>query len=163
MDRFAALRAFVEVVKKGSFAAAARSLGQTRSGVSRLVLSLEQELSVQLLNRSTRSVSTTPDGNIFFDRAQKILADLEEAERSVVQNKDNASGLLRVTSSLTLGALLLGRLVGNFVVQNPQIRVDLELDEQQTNIVNEGFDIAVRIGDTCKDASLVNRRVADLA
>ena len=162
MDRFAALRAFVEVVNEGGFAAAARSLGNTRSGVSRLVLSLEQELSVQLLNRSTRGVSTTPDGSIFFDRAQKILLDLEEAERSVVQNKDNASGLLRVTSSLTLGALLLGRMVGQFMVQNPQIRVELELDERQTNIVNEGFDIAVRIGESGDDTSLVNRPIAEL-
>lgn len=162
MDRFAALRAFVEVVNKGGFAAAARSLGHTRSGVSRLVLALEQELSVQLLNRSTRSVSTTPDGSIFFDRAQKILLDLDEAERSIVQNKENASGLLRVTSSLTLGALLLGRMVGRFIVENPQIRVELELDERQTNIVDEGFDIAVRIGEFGDDTSLVNRPIADL-
>ena len=148
MDRFHAITAFARVVEAGSFARAADRLGVSVSSVSRLVGDLETHLSARLLNRTTRRLSLTESGQAFFERSVQLLADLEEAEVAVTSASVVPRGTLRLTCSATFGARHLAPAVAAFVARHPQMRFDVELSERIVDLVDEGFDLAVRIGGT---------------
>ena len=158
MDRFQAITAFTRVVEAGSFARAAERLGVSVSAVSRQVAELEAHLDVRLLNRTTRRLSLTESGQAFFDRSVQLLADLEEAEEAVTSAAVTPRGTLRLTSSATFGSRHLAPAIAAFAVRYPLLRFDVELSERIVDLVDEGFDLAVRIG-VPGSQNLVARRI----
>ncbi len=158
MDRFLALTAFVKVVETGSFARAAQRLDTSVSSVSRHVSELEAHLDARLLNRTTRRLSLTESGRAFHERCVQLLADLEEAEESASAATIKPRGTLRLTSSITFGARHLAPAIAEFVTRFPAMRFDVELSERAVDLVDEGFDIAVRIG-AIGSQNLVGRKI----
>jgi DNA-binding transcriptional LysR family regulator len=157
MDRFAALSAFVSVAELKSFAAAARRLGQSPSAITRLVGALEAHMGVRLLNRTTRAVSLTDAGERFLHRSQKILADLAEAERMAESERGEPAGRLVVTAPLVFGRLHVAPLICAFMNRHPKVLGELQLGDRMVNLVDEGIDVAVRIGALADSADIVRR------
>ena len=160
MDRFAELRAFAAVVEAGGFAAAARELGQSRSAINRLVIGLEDRLGVPLLHRTTRKVSPTSDGRAFYDRARRILEDLDEAEAAVGAAHEEAIGLMRVNGPLTLNPINISRAAVDFMKAYPRVRIDLTLESRLVDPVSEGFDVVIRVGEPDETTTMVDHRLA---
>jgi len=161
MDKFAALNAYVAVVEADGFAAAARALGQSRSAVNRLVITLENELGVQLLNRTTRRVSPTANGTAFYDRAKSILSDLAEAERDLGDTGRDAVGRLRVNAPMSFGVMHLGKAVADFMARHPDLTIELNLNDRFVDIIQEGYDLAIRIAEPQEDSTLVDFRLCE--
>jgi len=155
MDKFESIRAFTQVVNAGGFAAAAREIGLSRSQVNKLVISLENELGVQLLHRSTRVVTPTEGGLAFHERCVEILASLEEAERSITQLQAEPRGRLRVNGPMTFGTMHLAPALADFLVQYPDLQVQLTLNDRFVDPIEEGFDVTVRIAKPQEVASLI--------
>ena len=155
MDKFEKMRAFTQVVNSGGFAAAARAMGVSRSQVNKLVIALETELGVQLLHRSTRVVTPTETGLAFHDRCVEILADLEEAERSITQLQAEPKGRLRINAPMSFGTMHLAPTLADFLVQYPDLQVQLTLSDRFVDPIEEGFDMTVRIAKPQKSASLI--------
>ncbi len=151
---------FVAVVDTGSFIAGGRSLGLTRSAAGKAITRLEAHLGVRLLNRTTRNMSLTDDGQLFYQHCIKIFSDLEEAQTSVGQQTGVARGNLRISLPDAFGRLLVLPLLAEYQRLWPQVQVDASFTGRVVNIVDEGFDLAVRIGNHPSDNSLVSRKVA---
>jgi len=158
MDRFHAIEAFVKVVETGSFARAADRLGVSVSSVSRHVTELEAHLDARLLNRTTRRLSLTEIGRAFHERCVQLLADLEEAEESAGAGTLAPRGTLRLTCGVTFGTRHLAPAVSEFMARYPEMRFDVELSDRVVDLVDEGFDAAVRIG-AVGGQNLVARKV----
>ena len=158
MDRFDAIAAFVRVVEAGSFARAAERLGVSVSSVSRQVALLEAHLDARLLNRTTRRLSLTETGRQFHERSVQLLSDLEEAEQSAGAGTVTPRGTLRLTCGVTFGIRHLAPAIAAFIARYPETRCDVELSDRIVDIIDEGFDAAVRIG-TIGAQNLVGRRV----
>ena len=158
MDRFHAIAAFVRVVEAGSFARAAERLGVSVSSVSRQVAMLEAHLDARLLNRTTRRLSLTETGRQFHERCVQLLSDLEEAEQSAGAGTVTPRGTLRLTCGVTFGIRHVAPAIAAFMARYPDTRCDVELSDRIVDIVDEGFDIAVRIGGVGTQ-NLVARRV----
>lgn len=146
MDKLTALAAFTRVVEQGSFARAAQRLGLSTSAVSRHVAELESHLGARLLNRTTRRLSLTDTGRAFHDRAVQLLADLEEAEAAVAAHAVAPRGTLRLTCPITFGERHLAPAIAGFSAEHPQLRFDVDLSDRAVDLVEEGYDLAVRIG-----------------
>src|SRR3974390_1638144 len=144
MDKLNSIRAFTKVVQHSSFAGAARDLRLSRSAVSKYVLELEEELGVQLLSRTTRSVTATENGQAYYERCLAILADLEEADLAVMQLQSEPRGVLRVNAPMSFGTLHVGRAVADFMEKYPALKIMLLLSDQQIDPVQEGFDVTLR-------------------
>ena len=158
MDRLQAISAFVAVVENGSFARAASRLDQSVSAVSRQVADLERHLDARLLNRTTRRLSLTEPGRAFHERAVQLLADLEEAEQGASAGGMTPRGTLKLTAPITYGTRVLAPLIAAFAARHEQVRVDVDLSDRVIDLVDEGFDLAVRIGDI-GSPHLVARRI----
>jgi DNA-binding transcriptional LysR family regulator len=158
MDRFQAINAFTRVVEAGSFAQAAQRLSVSVSAVSRQVAELEAHLDARLLNRTTRRISLTESGRAFHERCVQLLADLEEAEQSAHAGAVTPRGTLRLTAAITFGARHLAAAIAEFLVRYPDMRFDIELSDRAVDLVEEGFDVAVRIGNIGSQ-NLVGRRL----
>lgn len=158
MDRFQSIAAFVSVIENGSFARAAEKLGQSVSAVSRRVAELEEHLDARLLNRTTRRLSLTETGRAFHERAVQLLADLEEAEQGASAGGVTPRGTLRLTAPITYGIRVLAPIVAAFAAKYDQVRVDVDLSDRVVDLVDEGFDLAVRIGEI-RSQFLVARRI----
>lgn len=161
MARFEELETFVAVVESGSFAAAAERLRLAKSAVSRRVADLESRLGAQLFIRTTRRRSLTDAGRQLYERSVRLLADLEEAEHSVTSGQGELRGNIHLAAPLSFGLLHLSAALADFLRQHPDVNLDLNLDDRQVNIVEEGFDLALRIG-RLEDSSLVARRLAPI-
>jgi DNA-binding transcriptional LysR family regulator len=146
MDRLVALAAFARVVEQGSFARAAARLGVSTSAVSRHVADLEAHLGGRLLNRTTRRLSLTESGQAFYERAVQLLADLEEAEAAVSAHALAPRGTLKLTCPITFGERYLAPAIAAFAALHPQLTFDVDLSDRAVDIVDEGCDLAVRIG-----------------
>ena len=155
MDKFERMRAFVQVVNSGGFAAAAREMGVSRSAVNKLVIALENALGVQLLHRSTRVVTPTETGLAFHERCVEILASLDDAERSITQMHEQPKGRLRMNAPMSFGTLHLAPVLADFLVQYPDLQVQLTLSDRFVDPIEEGFDITVRIAKPQASASLI--------
>jgi DNA-binding transcriptional LysR family regulator len=155
MDKFESMRAFTQVFVCGSFAAAGRNMGMSRSAVNKLVIALENELGVQLLHRSTRQVTPTETGQAFYDRCVEILASLEEAERSVSQLQEQPKGRLRINAPMTFGTLHLAPVLAEFLLQYPDLQLQLTLSDRFVDPIEEGFDVTVRIAEPQQSGSLI--------
>ncbi|MDH3778715.1 MAG: LysR family transcriptional regulator [Gammaproteobacteria bacterium] len=160
MDKFEDLQAFVAVVETGSFTAAADRLDTAKSAVSRRVSALEERLGVQLLRRTTRVLNLTDTGQSFYEHSSRILADLEEAEAAVQQEHGELRGTLRVALPLSFGVRHMCKPIAAFCKQHPRLKFDLDLNDRRIDLVEEGIDVAVRIGHL-KDSSLIARRLFD--
>jgi DNA-binding transcriptional LysR family regulator len=159
MDHLSRVGVFLAVVKAQSFAGAARELGITSSAVSKQVQNLEQNLRVKLLNRTTRNVSVTEEGALYYERAGRALGDLQEAQEQIQEMKLRPKGPLKVSLPHGLGVKYLTEAIALFAVRYPEVDLNVSLDERFVDIVNEGFDVVLRIG-SLKDTSLVARRLA---
>jgi DNA-binding transcriptional LysR family regulator len=160
MDRFQSFNSFAKVVELGSFAAAAERLDVSTSAVSRQVAELEAHLEVRLLNRTTRRLSLTAAGQAFYERCVQLLADLEETEAAVRSEAVVPKGTLRITCGVTFGERYLAPAVADFAGRHPQVTFDIDLSDRSVDLVEEGFDLAIRIGPVGQQA-LVARRVGD--
>jgi len=158
MDRFDAINAFTRVVETGSFARAADRLGVSVSSVSRHVTELEAHLGTRLLNRTTRSLSLTEAGRAFHERCVQLLADLDEAEASAGAGTAVPRGTLRLTCGVTFGTHYLAPAIAEFAERFPDLRFDVDLSDRIVDLVDEGFDAAVRIG-AVGGQNLVARRI----
>jgi DNA-binding transcriptional LysR family regulator len=160
MDRFAAMGAFAKVVELGSFARAAERLGMSTSACSRQVADLEAHLDTRLLHRTTRRLSLTEAGRAFHERALQLLADLEEAEALAHAGREHPRGTLRVTCAVNFGLRHLSPRIAPFLARHPDVRLDISLSDRMVDIVEEGFDLALRIGES-RSTSVIARRLAD--
>ncbi len=158
MGRFADLEAFTAVVESGTFSAAGERLGIAKSVVSRRISQLESRLGSRLMNRTTRRLALTDAGRNFYQRATQILADLDDAEQSVTQEMAELRGSLKLAAPLSFGLLHLTRAITDFLNEHPAIELNLDLNDRNINLVEDGFDMAVRIG-KLKDSTLVARRL----
>ena len=158
MDRFVAMSVFCKVVESGSFAAAAEHLDMSTSAVSRQVAQLEAVLDARLLNRSTRRISLTDNGRAYYERSLQLLADLEETEEMVGNAGASPRGTLRVTASIAFGASHLAPALGEFARLNPAMKFDVQLSDHTVDLVEEGLDLAIRVGQPGSH-NLVARRI----
>lgn len=161
MDRLATMRTFVRVVEAGGFAAAAAKLDISAALASRHVMDLEEHLGTRLLNRTTRRVSLTPAGAAYYDRCRGVLADIDEAERSVASENREPRGVLKVNAPTVFGARHLPKLIRDFESTYADVTIDLTLDDRFVDPVEEGADVLVRIG-TLHDSSLVARKLCPI-
>lgn len=159
MDRLEAMRTFVTVVDTGSFVGAAEALPMSKAAVSRHVAELEARLGVRLLNRTTRRLSLTPEGERFHARSKDVLARVAEAEAEVTAHTGEARGVLRVNAPQSFGLLHLAPLWAAFMERHPQVVLDVTLSDRMVDLVEEGVDLAVRIA-RLPDPSLVSRPLA---
>ena len=159
MDRFADMKMFVAVVDAGSISGAADRLAVAKSAVSRRLADLEARLGAELLHRTTRRLTLTESGRAFHERAQRILADLEEAEQAVSQAHGAIRGRLKVALPLSFGLLHLAPLINEFMALHPEVEFDLDFNDRQIDLMQEGFDLAIRIA-KLPDSSLIARKLA---
>jgi DNA-binding transcriptional LysR family regulator len=161
MARLEELETLVRVVETGSITAAAESLGIAKSAVSRRIADLEARLGAQLFRRTTRRLNLTDTARGFYERCLRILADIEEAEHAVADEHGTLRGRLRVAVPLSFGLLHLAPAIDEFMLANPEVSFDLDLNDRQVDLVAEGFDLALRIAELA-DSSLVARRLAPI-
>ncbi|SEB19356.1 LysR family transcriptional regulator [Variovorax sp. YR216] len=159
MDKFQEMRVFSAVVEAGSFVSAAGALSISKAAVSRYVADLEQRLGVRLLHRTTRRLSLTGEGEVFHSRCREILSSIEESEAEVSTRAGSASGLLKVSVPLSFGVKHLARLWVGFMAAHPQVSLDVNLSDRVVDLVDEGFDLAIRIA-RLPDSSLISREIA---
>jgi DNA-binding transcriptional LysR family regulator len=161
MDRIDAMQAFVAVADLHGFAPAARKLGLSASGVTRLIAALEDRLGARLLQRTTRSVTLTDVGTRYLERARRILADVEEAEGSAEGERTRPSGRLVVSAPVGFGRLHVSPVMSAYLKRYPEVFGELRLADRIVNLVEDGVDLAVRIGHL-PDSSLVARHVGEM-
>jgi DNA-binding transcriptional LysR family regulator len=161
MDRIDAMQAFVAVADLGGFAPAARKLGLSPSGMTRLIAALEERLGARLLQRTTRSVTLTDVGARYLERIRRILADVEEAEGAAEGERTRPSGRLVVSAPLGFGRLHVSPVMTAYLKRYPEVAGELRLSDRVINLVEDGVDLAVRIGHL-PDSSLVARHVGEM-
>jgi len=152
------LESFIRVVQAGTFTAAALELGLTPSAVSKQVRGLEERLGLRLLNRTTRSVSLTEAGRAFFERVAPLLAEIAEAEEAVSELQAELRGEVRVSAPMDFGVTHLAAAFARFTNRNPHVDLHIELSDRFVDVIRDGFDLAIRIGET-KDSGLIARRL----
>ena len=160
MDKLSSMKVFMQVARLGSFSAAAQTLGISKAMVSKHISRLEDELDVQLLNRTTRSLSLTEVGTVYRDRIKEILNDIEETELSVSQLSSEPRGTLRIMAPTSFGSFHLSRMVAEYLKVHSHVSIEMILTERMPDLVEEGLDIAIRIG-VLGDSSLFARKIAD--
>ncbi len=159
MTRWEGIREFVAVAETSSFTQAARQLGLSVAQVSRQVKDLEQRLSTELLHRTTRKVSVTEAGALYYQHCRPLLDGVAEAERAVTHLQDKAIGQLKITAPITFGDERIMPLINDFIGLHPQVQVDSLLTNQTLNLVEDGFDLAIRLG-RLPDSSMKARRLS---
>jgi len=160
-DQMAGMTVFARVVEANSFSGAARTLGSTKSAVSKQVARLEAQLGVQLLRRTTRRLSLTDAGQVFYDRATHAVALAREAQHAVLALTESPRGLLRVTAPLSFGRLRVVPLLPGFLRAYPDLRVQVVLLDRPVDLANEGFDLAIRLTRTLP-ADVIARKLAPI-
>ena len=156
-NRAAEMDVFVRVVERGGFTAAARSFRLTASGVSKLITRLEARLGARLINRSTRKLQLTPEGQVFYDRAVRILADMEEAEREAAAGA-SPRGHLTVNSNIPFGMRCVVPLLPSFLARHPEVTLDIVLSDMVVDLMQERADVAIRVG-PLRHSSLIARKL----
>jgi len=159
MDRFENMATFIRVVETGSISAAADRLGVAKSAVSRRLKELEGHLGVELFHRTTRKMNLTDTGRAFYHQSVRILEDVIEAEHATSQAHGTLKGSLKVALPSTFGLMHMGPAINEFLQANPQIEFDLDFNDREVDLIQEGFDLAIRIA-MLPDSSLIARRLA---
>jgi DNA-binding transcriptional LysR family regulator len=153
--------AFVRAVELGGFSVAAREMGLTPSAISKLVTRLEDRLGVRLLNRTTRRLALTPEGEAYFHRSQRILADIGDAENEVASFRAQPKGLLRINVGTAFGMHQLAPALPAFLARYPEMQVELTLSDRVVDLIEEGADLGIRLGNLV-DSSLIARRICEV-
>lgn len=161
MDRLDANRMFLAVMETGSFTAAAARLGTSSGQASKLVSSLENALGVRLLNRTTRAIAPTEAGQAYFERMRTLLEEFDSLEAAIKDAAEEPSGRLRITAPLTFGAMALTQVLSDFARVYPRIALDVNFSDRIVNLVDEGFDVAIRIGRP-DDSAMIARKLCDM-
>lgn len=160
MDKFAQMQAYVSVATQGSFVAAAKSLDLSPQLVSKYVAALEAQLGLRLLNRTTRRVHMTEAGEYYLREISEVLERLNQLESDITQHQQTPQGLLRISAPVALANRFLASAVQRYQQHNPKVNFDIQLNDRRVDIVEEGFDLALRIGEL-QSSSLVARKLAD--
>lgn len=160
MDLLTRIQVFSSVVNKGSFVAAAESLGMSRPMASKHLARLEEDLGVRLLNRTTRRLNLTEEGQAFYSRCQGILEQIDEAVREAGEKQAAPRGRLKVNAPLSFGHLHLARAVAEYQMKYPDVSVDLHLNDRRIELMEDGYDLAVRVG-RLSDSSLIARKLSE--
>lgn len=161
MDRLTAMEVFTNVVEFEGFSAAAGRLGISRASVSKQVIQLEESLGARLLNRTTRRVSVTEVGEAYYERCKRVLAEVEEADLLVEQLHSEPRGTLKVSAPMSFGVSHVGPAVSDFLSEYRDLSVSLTLNDRFTDLIEEGFDVAIRISQSA-DTSLIARRLGGI-
>jgi len=161
MNKFEELQALVQVAESASISQAAQRLNIAKSAVSRRISELEHRLGIQLFYRTTRHISLTDSGSTFYHSAVRILTDLNEAELAVSQQHGAIAGRLKIAAPLSFGLLHLGPAINDFLEIHPQVQFELDFNDRQVDIMQEGFDLAIRIANL-PDSSYIARRIAPI-
>lgn len=161
MDRFQNMQTFTRVVDAGSISGAAERMGIAKSAVSRRLKELEEHLGVALFNRTTRQMNLTDTGSAFYQQAVRILDDVLEAELSTSQAHGTLKGSLKVALPQSFGVMHMGAAINEFLQIHPQIEFDLDFNDRQVDLIQEGFDLAIRIANLT-DSTLIARRLAPI-
>jgi DNA-binding transcriptional LysR family regulator len=159
MDKFLEMKVFATVVDEGSFVGAAGRLEMSKAAVSRYVSELESRLSVRLLNRTTRRLSMTPEGEVFHTRCKALLELLDDAESELTAQVLEARGTIKINVPVTFGNMHLAPLWGAFMERHPQVELDVVLSDRVVDLVDEGFDLAIRIA-RLPSSTLISRKLA---
>jgi len=160
-DHLSAMAVFARVVEEGSFSDAARGLGVSKSAVSKQVGRLEDRLCVRLLNRTTRQLSLTEAGTAFYEHCRQLVADADAAESAVTHLAAAPRGTLRVNAPMSFGQLHVAPALPDFLAAYPELAVEMQLNDRTVDLIEEGFDLAIRIGQL-RDSSLIARRLAPM-
>src|ERR1700722_9096923 len=161
MDKLAAMRVFVKIADAGNLSAAGRQLGQSLTSVSRQLMALEELLGTTLVERTTRHLSLTESGLLYYERAKQILEEVAEAERGLTAQRGVTSGRLHVSAPSLLGRLRLAPMVPGFLTEQTQVSIDLMLVDRPVRLADEGIDVALRVG-PLEDSGLIARKLDDL-
>jgi len=161
MDKFAAMRVFVRIADAGSLSAAGRQLGLSLTSVSRQLMALEEVLGTTLVERTTRHLSLTESGLLYYDRAKQILEEVAEAERGLTTQTGVASGRLHVSAPSLLGRLRLAPMLPGFLAEQTRVSIDLMLVDRPVRLAEEGIDVALRAG-PLEDSGLIARKLDDI-
>ena len=161
MNRLDAMHAFIAVVEAGSISAAAERLNLAKSAISRRIAELENHLGVQLLTRTTRQQALTDIGQSYYQQCLRILHDLTELESSIASDKTTLKGRLRIAAPLTFGVHHLTPVINRFIAEHSNIECELNFNDRRIDLINEGFDVALRIG-SLENSNLIARRLAPI-
>jgi DNA-binding transcriptional LysR family regulator len=161
MDKLAAMRVFVKIADAGNLSAAGRQLGQSLTSVSRQLMALEEFLGTTLVERTTRHLSLTESGLLYYERAKQILEEVAEAERGLTAQRGVASGRLHVSAPSLLGRLRLAPMLPGFLAEQTQVSIDLMLVDRPVRLAEEGIDVALRVG-PLEDSGLIVRKLDDI-
>jgi DNA-binding transcriptional LysR family regulator len=161
MDKLAAMRVFVKIADAGNLSAAGRQLGQSLTSVSRQLMALEEFLGTTLVERTTRHLSLTESGLLYYERAKQILEEVAEAERGLTAQRGVASGRLHVSCPSLLGRLRLAPMLPGFLAEQTQVSIDLMLVDRLVRLAEEGIDVALRVG-PLEDSGLIARKLDDI-
>ncbi|WP_321869466.1 LysR family transcriptional regulator [Burkholderia ubonensis] len=156
-DRLGGIAEFVEVVESGSFAAAALRIGVTRSAVAKIVARLERRLGVRLLQRTTRRLSLTDEGLVYYEQCRRVLAELGETEAALDAGRREPSGRLRISAPVLFGRQCVAPVMRRLVERHPRLEVEMSFSDRIADLVNDGFDVAVRVGPLVDTTALVCR------
>ena len=159
MDKFLEMKVFASVVDEGSFVGATERLEMSKAAVSRYVSELEGRLSVRLLNRTTRRLSMTPEGEVFYARCKTLLELLGEAESELTSKAGEAQGTVKINVPVTFGNMHLAPLWGAFMERHPKVELDVVLSDRVVDLVDEGFDLAIRIA-RLPSSTLISRQLS---
>lgn len=160
MDRLAAMETFVRVIETGSFSAAARSLNVGQPAISKTIAQLEDRLGVRLLLRTTRGLTPTDAGQSFFDRAKHVVEEADEAEQAARGDGADLTGRLKISAAVTFASIHIIPFLPNFLAAHPALSVDIALDDRQVDLVEQGIDVALRMG-AMPDSSLTARKIGE--
>ncbi|OSQ45374.1 LysR family transcriptional regulator [Thalassospira sp. MCCC 1A01428] len=159
MDRLRGLECFRKIAERGSFAAAARDLNMSPGAITKQINALEDMLGIQLIARTTRRLSLTEAGETYLSRISLILDDMDDANETVRDLGHGPRGCVRIAAPTSFGVIKLAPAIARLLNTHPDLSVDLVLDDRLTDIVDEGFDIALRVSETLADSSLIARRI----
>lgn len=158
MDNLTGMMVFAQVVQSGSFSKAGEVLGMSKSSVSKKVSFLEDRLGVRLLNRTTRKLSLTEIGETFYERCERIMSEAEEAELAITRLQDEPRGQLKISAPVSFGITHLGKPLAAFMDRYGDVQVDISLNDRFVDIIDEGYDMAIRIG-RLPDSSLIAKKI----
>ncbi|WP_413508422.1 LysR family transcriptional regulator [Serratia proteamaculans] len=160
LNRIGDIAAFVAAVDAGSYTRATPSVGLSRSAIGKSITRLEAQLGVRLLNRTTRQLSLTEEGRIMYDRCKQILEDLEEVDATMALRREKPTGTLRLTAPLSLGQRHILPVIDSFLKKWPELRAYIVFTDRHVDLIEEGFDIAIRIGEPKDDSRILTRTIA---
>jgi DNA-binding transcriptional LysR family regulator len=160
MDKAGQMEAFVRVVRAGNFSAAARAMKLSPSAISKLVSRIEEQLGVRLIDRSTRQIKLTPEGELYHAHAKKIVSDIETVEQLVTEHLKEPRGRLRVNATIGISIHRLQPLIPDFMLRHPRIEIDLSLSDEVVDLIEERAELAIRVG-PLRDSSLNAKKICD--